>query len=262
MEVTYMPIDINSDVGESFGAWTMGFDRRTLEAVTSANIACGSHAGDPSVMTSTVKICAELGVAVGAHPGYPDLQGFGRRDMSMSPAEVKAWVLYQVGALWAIARSQGVCLTHVKAHGALYNRAAVDPSLAAAIAAAVAELDLGLVLVGLAGSVMEGAAHGAGVPFAGEAFPDRAYTPAGTLVSRTQPGALIADPEEVAARAVAMARDGSVVASDGSLIKLNARTLCVHGDSVHAADTARAVRAAIEAAGIDVAPLSDWSDPR
>ncbi len=254
-----MPIDINSDVGESFGAWSMGLDRLTLQAVTSANIACGFHAGDPSVMSSTVKICAELGVAIGAHPGYPDLQGFGRRDMALTASEVQSSVLYQTGALWAVARSHGLTLTHVKAHGALYNRAAVDPSLAAAVAAAVAELDLGLILVGLAGSVMEGAARGAGVTFAGEAFPDRAYTPAGTLVSRSQPGALITDPAEVAARAVAMARDGSVVASDGSVIKLNARTLCVHGDSAHAAETARAVRAAIEAAGIEVSPLSDWS---
>lgn len=254
-----MPIDINSDVGESFGAWTMGFDEKTLAAVTSANIACGLHAGDPDVMAKTVRICADLGVAVGAHPGYSDLAGFGRRDMGMSPEEVHNSILYQVGALWAVARAHGVKLAHVKAHGALYNRAAVDPTLAKAIATAVARLDMGLVLVGLAGSAMEAAALEAGVPFAGEAFPDRAYTAAGTLVSRKQPGSLITDPQEVAARAVRMARDRTVVAVDGSVIKLNCRTLCVHGDSIHAAEVAHAVRRAIEDAGIEVLPLSDWS---
>ena len=250
-----MAIDINSDVGESFGAWTMGFDRQTLSAVTSANIACGFHAGDPTVMRRTLAICRELGVACGAHPGYPDLAGFGRRDMALSPAEAAADIIYQVGALWALARAEGVELHHVKPHGALYNRAATDKTLATAIATAVAQLNMGLILVGLAGSVMEQAAADAGVPFAGEAFPDRAYTPQGTLVSRAQPGAVITDPAEVASRAVAMARDGSVVASDGTLIKLRATTLCVHGDTSHAAESAHAIAAAVRAAGIEIVPL-------
>ena len=254
-----MPIDINSDVGESFGAWTMGFDEKTLAAVTSANIACGLHAGDPDVMAKTVRICADLGVAVERTRGT----------LTLRASAVATWACRRRRfttrscTRWAPSgpslAPMGVKLAHVKAHGALYNRAAVDPTLAKAIATAVARLDMGLVLVGLAGSAMEAAALEAGVPFAGEAFPDRAYTAAGTLVSRKQPGSLITDPQEVAARAVRMARDRTVVAVDGSVIKLNCRTLCVHGDSIHAAEVAHAVRRAIEDAGIEVLPLSDWS---
>ena len=248
-------IDINSDVGESFGAWRMGYDAHTLASVTSANIACGFHAGDPVTMRETVRTAARLNVSCGAHPGYPDLVGFGRRDMAMSPEEAAADLAYQVGALWAVARAEGVQLRHVKPHGALYNRAARDRALALALAHAVRSLDLGLVLVGLAGSAMEQAAHEAGVAFAREAFADRAYNSDGSLVSRSRPGAVIEDPALVAGRAVSIARDGSIETYDGGRISLGAHTICVHGDTRQAAETARAVREAITAAGIRIEPL-------
>ncbi len=248
-------IDINSDVGESFGAWRMGYDEHTLASVTSANIACGFHAGDPITMRETVRIAAKLNVSCGAHPGYPDLVGFGRRDMAMSPDEAVADLAYQVGALWAIAHAQGVQLRHVKPHGALYNRAARDHALALALAHAVRSLDLGLVLVGLAGSAMEQAAGETGIAFAREAFADRAYNSDGSLVSRSRPGAVIEDPAVVARRAVSIARDGSIETYDGGRISLGAHTICVHGDTRQAADTARAVKEAIAAAGIRIEPL-------
>jgi UPF0271 protein len=248
-------IDINSDVGESFGAWRMGYDAHTLASVTSANIACGLHAGDPVTMRDTVRTAARLNVSCGAHPGYPDLVGFGRRDMAISPDEAAADLAYQVGALWAITRAEGVQLRHVKPHGALYNRAARDRALALALAHAVRSLDLGLVLVGLAGSAMEQAAHEAGIAFAGEAFADRAYNSDGSLVSRSRPGAVIEDPALVAGRAVSIARDGSIETYDGGRISLGAHTICVHGDTRQAAETARAVREAITAAGIRIEPL-------
>ena len=248
-------IDINSDIGESFGAWRMGHDELTLASVTSANIACGFHAGDPITMRETVRTAARLNVSCGAHPGYPDLVGFGRRDMAVSPEEAAADVAYQVGALWAIARAEGVQLRHVKPHGALYNRAARDRALALALAHAVRSLDLGLVLVGLAGSAMEQAAGEAGITFAGEAFADRAYNSDGSLVSRSRPGSVIEDVATVARRAVSIARDGSVETYDGGRINLAAHTICVHGDTEQAAQIARAVREAVVAAGIRPEPL-------
>ncbi len=248
-------IDINSDVGESFGAWQMGLDERTLASVTSANIACGFHAGDPSTMRKTLRTAARLNVSCGAHPGYPDLVGFGRRDMAVSPDEAAADLACQVGALWALARAEGVQLRHVKPHGALYNRAARDYALALALARAVRWLDLGLVLVGLAGSVMQQAAAEAGIAFAAEAFADRAYNSDGTLVSRSKPGSVIEDPAQVARRAVCIARDGAIDTYDGGQINLAAHTICVHGDTEQAAETARAVREAIAAAGIRIEPL-------
>ncbi len=248
-------IDINSDVGESFGAWRMGYDEHTLASVTSANIACGFHAGDPATMRETVRTAARLRVSCGAHPGYPDLVGFGRRDMTTSPEEAAADLAYQVGALWAIARAEGVTLRHVKPHGALYNRAARDRALALALAHAIRLLDLELVLVGLAGSAMEQAAGDAGIAFAGEAFADRAYNSDGSLVSRSRPGAVIDDPAIVAKRAVSIARDGSIETYDGGRIDLAARTICVHGDTEHAAQIARMIKEAIIAAGIRIEPL-------
>ena len=191
-------IDLNSDIGESFGAYCMGDDEAVMDAVTSANVACGFHAGDPLVMKKTIKNCAAKGVAVGAHPGYPDLVGFGRRNMKCTPEEEYADCLYQIGALSAFCRTNGLTLQHVKPHGAMYNQAAKDPGLARAIARAVKDSGENIILMGLANSEFENAAKEMGVPFAAEAFADRGYMPDGSLVPRSQPGAIIHDVEEAA----------------------------------------------------------------
>jgi UPF0271 protein len=249
-------IDLNADLGESYGAWTMGDDEALLACVTSANVACGFHAGDPRVIDRTVALAIEAGVAVGAHPSYLDLRGFGRRAMAADPDEVEADVVYQVGAVHAFARSRGGRLVHVKPHGALYNQAAADAALARAVARGAARVAKDLVLVGLAGSAaMRDAAAAAGLRFAAEAFADRAYAPDGTLLPRGRDGAVIADAGAAAARAVAIARDGQVLAVDGSRIELRADTLCLHGDTPGAAGRARAVREALESAGVAVRPL-------
>jgi len=250
-------IDLNCDAGESFGAWTLGDDDAMFEVVTSASIACGFHAGDPSTMESTVRCAVRHGVAVGAHPSYPDLQGFGRRTMRVSPAEAEAFVLYQIGALQAIAEANGTRVTHVKPHGALYNDAARDASLADAIAAAVRRSG-DLRLVGLAGSAFVEAARSAGVPFVAEGFCDRAYGDDGHLVSRSVAGSLITDPQTAARQAVDIAVRGRVRSSSGTEVASAAQTLCIHGDTPGAVGIARAVRAALEAAGVRVArPESD-----
>jgi UPF0271 protein len=233
----------------------MGRDAELLAFVTSVNVACGFHAGDPQVMDRTVGLAAGAGVAVGAHPGYPDLRGFGRRAMDASPAEVEADVLYQVGALAAFAQAHGVRLRHVKPQGALYNQAAVDPALARAIARGVARAGRDLVFVGLAGSrPMREAAEAEGLRFAGEAFVDRRYEADGTLVSRAAPQALIDEPAEAAAQALRLALERSVLARNGVVVSLEAATLCLHGDAPGAVARARAVREALEAAGVAVAP--------
>jgi UPF0271 protein len=243
-------------VGESFGVYPLGCDAEVLALVTSANVACGFHAGDPSVIDRTVAEAVRLGVAVGAHPGYPDLRGFGRRPLQADPAEVERDVLYQVGALQAFARSHGVPLVHVKPHGALYNQAAADPRLAGAVARGVARAGRDLILVGLASSApMREAAAAAGLRFAGEAFADRAYEPDGALASRALAGAVITDPAVAAAQAVRIARERSVLARDGSDVAVEAETLCLHGDNPSAVANARAVRQALEAAGVAVCPL-------
>jgi 5-oxoprolinase (ATP-hydrolysing) subunit A len=250
-------IDLNADLGEGFGAWTMGDDAGVLRHVTSANVACGFHAGDPGVIDRTIRLAAQAGVAVGAHPSHHDLRGFGRRNIVADPAEVEADVLYQVGAVLAFARSHGVGLVHVKPHGALYNQAAVDEPLSLGIARGVARLSTELVLVGAASSpAMRRAAEACGLRFAAEAFADRAYEKDGTLVPRGRPGAVLSDTAEVAARAVRIARDRRVVAADGTVIPLEADTICLHGDTPGAVEHARAVRAALEAAGIAVRPLA------
>lgn len=251
-----MRIDLNCDMGESFGAWKMGNDAALLDYVTSANVACGFHAGDPTTMATTVKLAAEKGVAVGAHPSYPDLQGFGRRRLDMTPAEVEALVLYQVGALAAFARAKGVELTHVKAHGALYNVAAVEPEMARAIARGVAAFSRDLVLVSLATApLMLEEGERVGLRVAREAFVDRAYNPDGTLVSRRRAGSMITAPQQATQQALRLVA-GEVVASDGSILKLAADTLCVHGDGPTALEIARAVRTGLEQAGIEVCPLT------
>jgi UPF0271 protein len=245
-------VDLNCDLGESFGTWTLGQDAEVMASITSANIACGYHAGDPDVMRRTVRLAREAGVAVGAHPGLPDLAGFGRRDMGVRPDEVTGMVLYQLGALAAIARAEGVDLRHVKPHGALYNMAARDRALAAAIAEAVRAFDPALVLFGLAGSALVTAGEATGLRVASEVFADRSYQRDGSLSPRGTPGAIIDDSSVVAARAVDMVRDGCVTASTGERVVLRADTICVHGDTPGAAALARRLRAALEAAGIAV----------
>ena len=245
-------IDLNADVGESFGPWPMGADAELIPLVSSVNVACGAHAGDPATILRTVELAAGLGVAIGAHPGYPDLAGFGRRDLDMTAADLRASLIVQLGAVEAAARVAGTAIRHVKPHGALYNRAARDPELAATIAEAVRDVDAGLVLVGLAGSASIAAAREAGLAVAAEAFADRRYEPDGSLRSRRLPGAVL-EPADAAAQAVAIARDGAVTASDGSRLAVRADTICIHGDSPDAVGIARAVVAALAAAGIRVA---------
>ena len=244
-------VDLNADVGESFGAWTLGDDDAVLDVVTSANVACGFHAGDPVTLLRTVRAAARRGVVVGAQVSYPDLVGFGRRDMELTDAEIEADVLYQLGALAGLARAAGTEVRYVKPHGALYNRAARDPAVASVIAAAVRRYDPGLPLLLLAGSP---GAEAAGA--VGECFADRAYTPEGRLVSRREPGAVLTDPDEVVDRAVRMAAEGTVTATDGSTVVVDAASICVHGDTPGAAELARRVRAGLAAAGIAVAPFA------
>ena len=250
-----MRIDLNSDLGESFGPWPMGQDEALMASITSANVACGFHAGDPSVMRQTIALAKRHAVAVGAHPGFPDLVGFGRREMHATPREIEDFVLYQLSALAGIAAAEGVRLQHVKAHGALYNMAVRDRGMADAIARAVASFDSSLVLLGLPGSELLHAGAALGLPTAGEAFADRAYEPDGSLASRRKPGSVIHDPSEVVARAVRMVERHEVVATDGSTIRLDADTLCLHGDTPGSGDLARQIRAALEAAGAAVMPL-------
>ena len=250
-----MRIDLNSDLGESFGPWPMGQDAALMTSISSANVACGFHAGDPGTMRATVELAREKGVAIGAHPGFPDLVGFGRREMKATPGEVEDFVLYQVAALAGIAAAQGMTLQHVKAHGALYNMACRDRALADAIARAVASFDRTLILFGLPNSELLRAGEAAGLPVAAEVFADRAYDPDGSLTSRSKPGSVIHDTQQVVDRAIRMVKDKQVIAVDGSTIALQADTICLHGDTPGAADHARAVRAGLEAAGIRITNL-------
>jgi 5-oxoprolinase (ATP-hydrolysing) subunit A len=245
MQEENMRIDINCDMGESFGAYRLGDDAAMMPFITSANIACGFHAGDPGVMDATVRLAAQHGVRLGAHPGWPDLQGFGRRSMDLTPDEAENLVLYQVGALAGFARSAGVELVHVKPHGALYNQAAKDHALAAAIARGAARFSKDLLLVGLAGSALLEAGLEQGLRVAGEGFPERAYNPDGSLRSRRLPGALIEDPAEAAAQALRLAARGVPITSGSQTVYAPVETLCIHGDSPHAVEIARAVRQAL-----------------
>ncbi len=248
-------IDMNADMGEGFGAYRMGSDVELLKIISSANVACGFHAGDPEVMAQTCEAAAALGVSVGAHPGYPDLQGFGRRAMSLSASEIETTVAYQIGALQAIARRAGTRVAHVKAHGALYNTAERDHDVAAAIARAVRSVDESLILVAAAGSAMAEAADRLGLRFAGEGFPDRAYDDDGHLLPRTVRGSAIHDPALAAENARCMAVEGAVATVGGRKIKADIRTLCVHGDAPGAVSIASAVRAMLESEGVTVVPL-------
>ncbi len=249
-------MDLNSDVGESFGRYSLGMDAALMPYITSANIACGLHAGDPLVMDQTVRLAREHGVAIGAHPGFPDLQGFGRRAMQLAPEEAEAFVLYQIGALAAFARAAGVELAHVKPHGALYNQAARDRVLAQAIARAVARFDRQLILVGLANSALVEAGLEAGIRIVREGFADRAYESDGSLRPRHLPGAVLLDPARAAAQAVRIAREGRVVSYTGDEVPVQAETLCLHGDTLNALGMAQAIRQALADAGIPVVPLA------
>ena len=245
-------MDLNSDVGESYGRWQLGDDAALLPLVTSANVACGFHAGDPTTLRRTCERAAEAGVVVGAQVGYPDLVGFGRRFLDMASDELTDAVLYQVGALDALARVAGTRVAYVKPHGALYNTVVAHEEQAAAVVAAVAALDPGLPLLGLPGSALLRRAAEVGLRAVPEAFADRGYTPSGTLVPRREPGAVLSDPAEVAARVVRMATAGEVVAVDGSVVRVAVESVCVHGDSPGAVAMARAVRRALAGAGVAV----------
>ncbi len=254
-------IDMNSDVGESFGVYKLGLDEMVIPHITSANIACGFHAGDPGVMRKTVALAKQFGVEVGAHPGYPDLMGFGRRNVDATLEEIQDYVVYQTGALMAVAQSQGLKLQHVKAHGSLYNMAVTNPKIWEAMAEVIARIDREIILVVLASSKREplfevGKRHGIRIAF--EAFPDRAYNKDGSLVSRREKGAVIHDHKIVAKRALKMALEGKVVASDGTEIELKADTLCVHGDNPAAVEMVKRIRQELTDAGASVAPMKTF----
>ena len=250
-----MRIDINSDMGESFGAYSIGHDVGLMASITSANIAAGFHAGDPSVLRDTIRLAKTSGVAVGAHPGFPDLVGFGRRELNVTAKEAEDMVLYQVAAVAGVAATEGLKIQHVKPHGALFNMAVRNAELSAAIARAVAAFDRTLILFGLPGSEILNAGRAAGLRVAAEVFADRAYEPDGLLASRRKPGAVIHDPDLVVARAVRMVKERNVVAIDGSVVPLEADTICVHGDTPGSDDLAARIRAGLEAAGIAVRPI-------
>ena len=247
-----MRIDINSDVGESFGAYAIGHDAGLMRSITSANVAAGFHAGDPSVLRETIRLAKTHGVAVGAHPGFPDLVGFGRRELSVTPREAEDLVLYQIAAVAGVASAEGVTLQHVKPHGALFNMAVRNAELARAIARAVAAFDPSLILFGLPGSEILKAGAAAGLRVAAEVFADRAYEADGTLASRKKPGSVIHDAAIVVTRAVRMVQDRTVVAIDGTIVPLDADTICVHGDTPGSDELAAKVRAGLEAAGVSV----------
>ena len=249
-------IDLNADLGESFGRWVLGDDAAMLDLVSSANVACGFHAGDPSTLLATVTGAAERGVVVGAQVGYRDLAGFGRRYIEMDPTDLTADVIYQIGALDGLARTAGTRVRYVKPHGALYNAVVHHPEQAAAVVDAVRRYDRTLPVVGLPGSVLLDLAGRAGLPVIREAFADRAYTAAGTLVPRTESGALLRDSAQVATRVIRMVTAGEIEAVDGTVVAVEMDSVCVHGDSPGAVHLAAAVRTALERAGIDVQPVA------
>lgn len=251
-----MPIDINCDMGESFGAYTIGEDEKIIPYITSANIACGYHAGDPRVMEKTVRLARDHGVAVGAHPGFPDLLGYGRRTLETFPGEVRDYILYQVGALSAFCRAAGMELQHVKPHGALYNLAAREERIAEEVITAVKDYDPTLILVVLSGSRLGELAQAAGLQVAREVFPDRAYLEDGRLAPRSLPGAVIHEAEQVRRRVVKLITTGNMTSIEGREVSLRADTLCIHGDTPGAWQLAGTVREALEEAGISVLPLA------
>ena len=251
-------VDLNADLGESFGAYRIGCDEAVLPLVTSVNVACGWHAGDPLVLDRTLVLAREKGVAVGAHPGYPDLLGFGRRAMQLTTDEEYAYTLYQLGAFAAFAKANSLTVQHLKAHGAMYNAAGKDMRLALAICRAVKDFDPGIILLGLSGSKLMEAAEELGLKAASEVFADRAYEEDGSLVDRKKPGAMIEDEEEAIRRVVRMVKEGKVRSLSGKDIPVRADSICVHGDGPKALTFAGRIREAVAAEGIVLAPLHDF----
>lgn len=250
-------VDLNSDLGESFGRYTLGLDEKVIPLISSANVACGYHASDPVVMDRTVSLARESGVRVGAHPGFPDLLGFGRRNMNVTFAEAKAYTLYQLGALSGFCRAKGVKLQHVKPHGALYNMAAKDYTLSAAICEGIKEFDPELIVLALSGGQLARAAADAGLPVALEVFADRAYEEDGTLVDRKKDGAMITDEEEAIRRVVRMVKEKKVRAVTGKDIPIEADSVCVHGDGDKALAFVGRIREAFEREGIQICSLDE-----
>lgn len=254
-----MELNLNADLGESFGAWKMGDDSAMLSIVNSASIACGFHAGDPLVMRRTLHAAKKAGVSVGAHPSFPDLQGFGRRPMQMAADELQAMVMYQLAALGGMARVEGLMMTHVKPHGALNNMAAEDAQIASRIAKAIKSFSPDLILVAPAGSRLAEAGEKEHLPVAGEVFADRAYTEQGHLVPRSQPGAVLTDTQDCVRHVLRMLDAGGIVSASGKKLPMPFHTVCVHGDNAHAVEVARAVRKALEDSGCTLKPLADLS---
>lgn len=248
-------IDLNCDLGESYGAYRIGMDEEVIPYITSANIACGYHAGDPVVMERTAAMCRAHGVCAGAHPGFPDLMGFGRRRMDISPEEAAACVIYQVGAMRAFCGAAGIRLRHVKLHGALYNMAGADDELALAICRAIKRVDRSLILLALSGSAMVRAAEETGLSCASEVFADRSYMPDGSLMPRKMAGAMIEDEELAIQRVIRMAKEDVVTASDGTDIPIRADSVCVHGDGPKALEFVKKIRIGLEKSGIEVRPF-------
>ncbi|MAT42207.1 MAG: lactam utilization protein LamB [Anaerolineaceae bacterium] len=247
-----MQVDLNCDMGEGYGRYQIGNDAELISLVTSANIACGFHAGDPLVMQNTIRLAVKNQVAVGAHPGYADLQGFGRRVLDLTAEEIEVMITYQIGALAAVAKANQTEMVHVKPHGALYNQAAANRTIAKAIATAVSNFSKNLILVGLAGSCLVEAGMEAGLRVAQEGFPERGYNPDGSLISRSQPGALIHDPQAAAEQALRLVRDGIRAEINGSSGSFSVDTLCIHGDSPGAVLITSRIRQVLQEAGVQI----------
>lgn len=248
-------VDLNSDIGESFGAYTMGMDEEVIKYVTSINVACGFHAGDPLIMDRTVAMAKEYGVEVGAHPGYPDLLGFGRRKMDITPEEARSYMLYQLGALSAFAQAHGLTLQHMKLHGGFYNTACNDEKLANAVLDAIEDYDPKIILMVLSGSYIAQEGKRRGLLVSQEVFADRGYNEDKTLVNRKLPGAFVKDPEEAIPRVVKMIKEGKVEAVNGKEIEIVADSICVHGDNPKAMEFVRSIRQGLKDEGIKIAPI-------
>ncbi|HET9777511.1 MAG TPA: 5-oxoprolinase subunit PxpA [Gemmatimonadaceae bacterium] len=251
-----LTIDLNADLGEGFGTARAADDLELLDLVSSANIACGFHAGDEVTMRDTVRAARERGVSIGAHPSYPDIPGFGRRELGLSPHEIEHHVTYQLHAISNVCATQDAKLVYVKPHGALYNRAAWDPKAAEAICRSIAAVDRSMTLLGLPSSEMARGAETAGIRFANEAFVDRAYTPDGRLMPRSEPGAVIHDVQSAVNRSLMLVHEGMLAASDGSQLRIDAQSLCVHGDNIDASAMLRRLRRSLEESGVRIAPFA------
>lgn len=251
-------VDLNSDLGEGFGNYKIGLDEEVIKHVTSVNVACGWHAGDPLVMEKTIKAAKKNKVAVGAHPGFPDLMGFGRRNLLVSPSEMKVYIKYQLGALMAFAKGEGKKIQHLKPHGAMYNMAAKNSVLAMAIAEAIYEVDKDIILLGLANSELIKAGEQVGLKVANEVFADRAYNADGTLVSRSKEGAVIHDADIAISRVIRMIKEGKVTAITGEDVEINAQSICVHGDNPEAVEFVKRIKAKLQEEGIEVTSISNF----